>query len=303
MILGQLAADDVSDRLRSQGLGLRTGPFQLRVRSDVAAVRDGLCLLYAEYPVVDADDFCDYAVDISRPRGVRRWVRPQVLFRHDHRRVYEPMPVSHAMPLVEWSLNWCIGAHSHQFLCLHAAAIEREGCAAILPAPPGSGKSTLCAALVGRGWRLLSDELALVALDDHRLHGLARPVSLKNRSIEIIQAYIPSAVFSVAAHATAKGTVAHMRAPSDAVARVGETARPRWVVFPRYVAAAEPSLLPRAKADAMQQLARNAFNSGVTGRAGFHALADLVDDCDCYDFSYSRLDDAVAVFDDLVRRR
>ncbi|MDE2157645.1 MAG: HprK-related kinase A, partial [Burkholderiales bacterium] len=209
MILGQLAADDVSDRLRSQGLGLRTGPFQLRVRSDVAAVRDGLCLLYAEYPVVDADDFCDYAVDISRPRGVRRWVRPQVLFRHDHRRVYEPMPVSHAMPLVEWSLNWCIGAHSHQFLCLHAAAIEREGCAAILPAPPGSGKSTLCAALVGRGWRLLSDELALVALDDHRLHGLARPVSLKNRSIEIIQAYIPSAVFSVAAHATAKGTVAH----------------------------------------------------------------------------------------------
>jgi predicted ATPase len=33
----------------------------------------------------------------------------------------------------------------------------------ILPAPPGSGKSTLCAALVTRGWRLLSDELTWCA--------------------------------------------------------------------------------------------------------------------------------------------
>jgi predicted ATPase len=32
--------------------------------------------------------------------------------------------------------------------------VERDGHALILPAMPGSGKSTLTAALVQRGWRL-----------------------------------------------------------------------------------------------------------------------------------------------------
>ena len=33
---------------------------------------------------------------------------------------------------------------------------------------------------------------------------------------------------------------------------------------------------------------------------GFDALADMVERCDCYDFRYSRLDDAVATFDNLL---
>jgi hypothetical protein len=45
--------------------------------------------------------------------------------------------------------------------------LERGGRALLLPAPSGSGKSTLCAGLAFNGWRLLSDELAL--LDPCRL--------------------------------------------------------------------------------------------------------------------------------------
>src|SRR3546814_15972535 len=86
--------------------------------------------------------------------------------------------------MLEWGLNWCIGAHGHQFLIIHAAVIERNGLAAILPGAPGSGKSTLTACLVHNGWRLLSDEMALVSLQDGGLTALARPISLKNRRSE-----------------------------------------------------------------------------------------------------------------------
>lgn len=58
---------------------------------------------------------------------------------------------------------------------------------AIVPAPLDSAKRTLCAALVGKGWRLLSDELALVRLDTGELVPLPRPISLKNASINIIR--------------------------------------------------------------------------------------------------------------------
>lgn len=39
----------------------------------------------------------------------------------------------------------------------------------------GAGKSTLCAALCADGWRLLSDEMALIEPDTGRLRGMGRP--------------------------------------------------------------------------------------------------------------------------------
>lgn len=301
MNLGELPASEIDRRLLGHGLGFRTGPFAVRVRSDAPTVRNALALLYRDYPAVADDEFCDFTLELWRPHGLRRWVRPQVVFSFDGAPAFEPLPLGHAYALLEWAMNWCISRHAHQYLILHAAVIERGGRAAILPAPPGSGKSTLCAALIQRGWRLLSDELALIALDEGgALHALARPVSLKNQSLAVISNFERSAVLSEPTHDTAKGTVAHMRVPAEHVQRVHETARARWVVFPRYLAGSEPRMAARAKADTMIAMTENAFNYSLLGLAGFQTLADLIDGCDAFDFEYSRLDDAVAHFDRLA---
>ena len=125
---------------------------------------------------------------------------------------------------------------------------------------------------------------------------LARPISLKNQSIEIIKRRVPDSVFSEVAGNTVKGALALLRAPADSVARVAEPARPAWVIFPRFKLGAETELTPHSKANALLELGRNAFNYSVHGRAGFVALADLVDRCACYDFCYSELDEAREVF-------
>jgi HprK-related kinase A len=303
MNVGELSRTELHQRLVGPGLGIRTGPFTFRIRTAIGDVREGIRLLYQDYALVHSDDFCDYAIELRRPSGLRRWVKPQVSFYFDHAPLFEPMPIGHAMPLLEWALNWCISSHAHQYLILHAAAIERDGLAAILPAPPGSGKSTLCAALIHHGWRLLSDELALLSLTDGSIHALARPVSLKNRSIAVMREYVPGAVFSALSHDTAKGTVAHLKVPGEHLGRMREVARPGWVIFPRWVADAPPLLVPRGKPDTFMAISRQAFNIGVAGREGFNVLADAVTASDCYDFSYGRLDDAVAVFDALARAR
>lgn len=303
MILSDIPLGELCHRLRGSGITLKTGPFSFRVRSPIATVAQGMHLLYADYPISADAEFVDFDVQIDEASGLRRWYRRQSRFVFDGASPFTPLPISHAFPLLEWSMNWCISTQAHQYLILHAAVIERGGLAAILPAPPGSGKSTLCASLICRGWRLLSDELTLISMADGSLVPLCRPVSLKNESIDIIQRYEPSSVFSNVVRDTAKGTVAHMKVATEHLAKVHVGARPGWVIFPKYESGTDARLTPRSRAASMLQLAQNAFNYGVLGGAGFQALGDVVDQSDCYDFTYSRLDDALRTFDALVASR
>lgn len=300
LTVSSLTRAELGARLRHPGLRLRTGGFVTRICSAIPAVADGVALLYGDYPLLDKGAFADFYVNFDRTGGLRRWFRPQVNFDYDGVTPFEPLPLNHAFPMFEWAMNWCVSTRAHRCLLLHAAVIERNGVAAILPAPPGSGKSTLCAALVSRGWRLLSDELTLVRLDSGEIEPLPRPVSLKNASIDLMRAYAPQAVFSRAVGDTAKGAVAHMKAPTDSVLRAAERARPAWIIFPRYAAGAAPQLEPMAPARAFMQVAENSFNYSLLAGAGFQALTRLVDGCASYQFTYSVLDDAIDVFDRLT---
>jgi HprK-related kinase A len=300
MRLGELSNADLRRRLQGDGLLLCTGPFVFRIRSTHDRVVSGLRCLYEAYPVAEDQAYADFTVEIRQGAGLRRWVRPQARFFHDGQSPFEALQADHAFPLLEWAMNWCLAGQAHHHLLLHAAVVERGGLAAILPAPPGSGKSTLCSALIHRGWRLLSDEMTIITLADRRLLPLARPVSLKNESIELMRQFVPGLVVNEVAHETHKGSVTHIRVPDAHVRRMAEPAQARWVVFPRYVAGSAPLLTVRSRANSLLELGRNAFNYMVLGEQGFEALADVVAQCDCFDFRYSQLDDAIVTFEGLA---
>ena len=303
MKLSDLTDSDLRYRLRGKGLVICSGPFKFRISSPIATVEQGIRLLYADYPVGEEGEFVDFNVALEPGSRLRRWWGKQVNFCYNGAYPFVPLPIGHAYPLLEWAMNWCISTQAHHFLMLHSAVIERDGCAVILPAPPGSGKSTLCAGLVSRGWRLLSDEVALISLTDRMITPLGRPISLKNQSIQVIQKFAPGAVFNQLTHDTSKGTVTHMKVPAEQLQRIDERAVARWVIFPKYVPHAKAELTQRSKANSMLELARNSFNYILLGLTGFEILSDVITDCDCYDFSYSSLDEAVEVFDALLKAR
>lgn len=304
MKLLQLPPAELRRQLASSGLWLRTGPFSLRVRSRIPSVAEGLAQLYGQFEVRSPHEaFADFHVSVNPPSGLRRWVRPQVCFAFDDMPPFKPLPYDQAFPMLEWGLNWCVSTQAHQYLIIHAGAVEKNGRAAILPAPPGSGKSTLTAALMLSGWRLLSDELTLIDRKTGLIHALPRPVSLKNASIDLIRAFSEDAVLNRPSHDTIKGTVAHLRPLRESVLRQHEPARPGWVIFPRWQAGAATTLAPRSRAQTFMYLAENAFNYSHLGSEGFRTGCALIDRVDCHDFTYSRLDEAIAVFDRLAERR
>jgi HprK-related kinase A len=299
MIVAELSPRELDRRLRGPGLTLRTGPFVSRINTDIAAVVHGVGSLYADHEVVDPCAFADWNVAMVRPWDARRWYRPQALFLFDGWSPFKPLPMSQAVPGLEWGLNWVIASHAHQYLMLHAAAVARGGRAAILPGASGSGKSTLCAALVQRGWRLLSDELAMVEPASGRLVGLARPISLKNQSIEVMRRFAPEAFITEPTRDTAKGDVSLMRPPAASVRQARETVAPAWVVAPRFRAGAAFELEPLSPAELLIDLGYNAFNYSILGEVGFRALADMADRCPCYRMTYGSLDAALAAFAEL----
>ena len=300
MKISDLSGTELSARLRQGKLCIPVGPFSFRIESRIAEVIDGVGELYADYELLE-HDFSDFHISLTRPHNLRRWFHPQVLFLFDGRTPFKPLPLSQAFPMLEWGMNWCIANHMHLYLILHAAVVEKDGQAVIMPGNPGAGKSTLCAALVNNGWRLFSDELAVLRINDSMLIPVTRPVSLKNESITIIKHFSPIACLGQSYADTNKGTVAHMRPPTLSVEQVTISARPRWIIAPRFQAEEKSKLEEKSKAGMFMNLAENAFNYHIHGPKGFDMLGQLVEHCDCYNYTYSDLHEAIETFEQLAK--
>jgi HprK-related kinase A len=287
--------------LSEQKLILDAGPFRVGVRSSDQGFLDTLSFFYRDSVRHDGPHVVDYEIRVFRPLNLRRLVRPQVLFEIDGMRVFDPQPLENAFPLYEWGLNWCIATSAHRYLMLHAGTIAFGDSAMIFPGNPGSGKSTLSAALSLSGARLLSDEFGLLRPESKDLVAMPRGIPLKNASIEAIIEFDSAAPLGPTYPKTRKGRVRHLR--PDAASQAGQAvpARPRWLIFPKYRAGAEEDLQPLDKTEAFRQLAFNCFNYKLLGETAYRAASELVGQVDCYRFSFSRLDKAVEQLTALAR--
>lgn len=300
MKLSSISKQSLKSRLSCpSGITFKIGGFNVNLSSSIGHLAGHLLYLYGEYELTGEAHFTDFHVALNPPQFLRRFIRPQVVFSFDGHIPFKPLPYEQASALFEWGLNWCIANHSNQFLIMHAAVVEKNGRAIIFPGTPGSGKSTLCAALVLRGWRLLSDEMALISTADGLLYPVPRPVSLKNESIDVIRRFSESAVFGQIVNDTAKGSVGHLRPPKQSIELSAVPAIPSRLVFPKYRQGSIMSLTELSKGKAMLRAAEDCFNYNVLGALGFDILGDTIDRCDCFTFEYSDLLEAVRLFEEL----
>ena len=264
-------------------------------------VQAALAALYCAHEL--ETDVCGahFVIRVDAPGLVRRIFRAQAQFSFDDRHPFIPLPARMAAPMLEAGLNWCVGTFANQFLVIHSATLERNGRALLMPAPPGSGKSTLCAALVSRGWRLLSDEFALVDPASGLLVPVPRPVALKERSIALIANWAPDAVFGPAIVNNEGQLVSYMRPPAASVRASSVRCPAGLVVIPQYAEGAEVTVTPMTRARAVLHLADNSFNYNLHGRQGFERLADIADVAPGVTLRYSRLQDGVDAVDRLAR--
>jgi HprK-related kinase A len=278
----------------------RTGPFTVGLSTSLGSLTDLVRWFYRD-SILDggSDLILNFDVAIDAGPWFRRLIAPQATFSAGVETPFEPFPRDHAFPLLEWGLNWCTAMRAHRYLMLHAGVLERDGRALVLPAVPGSGKSTLTAALALSGWRLFADEFGLLDWRTGLFHPMPRAIALKNESIEIIRRFSSEAALGPTFRKTRKGDVSHLRPPARSLQRQLETARPGWVVFPRFVPGSKLQLEHLPKHLAFTRLSQNAFNYALLGAQGFSALNELITSCGCWGAQFGDLESILTAIDRL----
>jgi HprK-related kinase A len=299
--LRHLSTQAISKRLEHADLQLQVGPYSYNLQTNLSHVAAGIATLYRDFPLADPLTFNDYSLAMKHC-GLLSRLRGQVEFLFDHQSPFAPIPTGQAYAFMEWGMNWCVSIYANEYLKLHAAAVAKEGGAIIMPGIPGAGKSTLCAAMGLTGWRILSDEHALIPPGTAEVVPLCRPVSLKNESIQVIESFSSKAIFGPVSKETHKGVVAHMKGDLEPDSHDSNTVPARIMLFPRYAREEQQQLSPRLRTQSFILAAYHSFNYSLMGEAGFHAMKTLIDSVDCYDLVYHDLDWALKAIGDLHDR-
>jgi len=298
--LAGIPLPELYSRAKTQGLRYPIGPFNIHLNSNIPNYIEIFAKLYAFLPLAVEPCVADFHLKINKKKGLRSFWRRQAVFSIDSVVPFEPYPYTHAFPLAEWGLNWCIGMSSHQYVILHSAVLEYKGIGVIFPAMPGSGKSTLCSALMLRGWRLLSDEFGLIETVTGHLIPIPRAIPLKNDSIDIISNFSENAIMGPVFTGTRKGDVAHLAPTQTCFERQDVAVKPGLVIFPQYHKSSQCQLLKEDKSTAFTRITKNSFNYHLSQKTGFRVLSKLIQNCDCYSAQYNGLNDIVDILMHLV---
>jgi HprK-related kinase A len=296
--LGDLTEKQLKTALYNEGLRLKVGPYVYCVESRFASTRLGLQTLYGDFPLADPSGFADYHIAL-KPSNLLQRLRLKTRFLLDDQQPFGSLHNRHAYAFLEWGMNWCISVCANEYLKLHSAVVAKNGVAMIMPGLPGAGKSTLCAALALNGWRVLSDEHAMIHLGTANVEPLYRPVSLKNESIDVIRAYQPDVVMGPVTEETHKGVVAHLKADMHPASHEPGPVPARLMVFPQYQRGEKTQLRPRTRAECFMFAAHHSFNYNVLSETGFETMTALMDAVQCYELRYSNLDEALRALEDL----
>ena len=261
-------------------LHFRIGAVELCLRSEVEGVLSDYRALYRDF---QEQTLLPEALDVRVCRERSRYtLGKRFVIRGGGERLFSVKRTEEILPYLECGINWQVSKRLPRYLQVHAAVVQYGGSGVMLPGQPRSGKSTLTAALMTRGWRYLSDEFALIDPETKLLHPFPRALCIKEGSFEVIERLgLPLSACKRYSKGK-KGWVVYLSPAQFGDDVLGRPCPVRYVVFPQYQAGARPKLTPISRGEAVFLLNQQSFNFDRFGAAGLRLLSDALRAAGCY---------------------
>jgi hypothetical protein len=182
-------------------------------------------------------------------------------------------------------------------LAAHAAAVARGDRVLLLPGDAGTGKSTLAAALIARGFAFLGDDTVLLE-DDLRVRGLPFALAVKAGAWDLLKPYHPS-LFALPVDRRPDGRVVRYLRPGA----IADAALPaRWMIFPNWDQAVGQGLQRLSRIEALKRFLPGCYASARRlGAADMAQLITWIEGIECYTLDSSDLAGAVRLIEQSCR--
>jgi len=203
-------------------------------------------------------------------------------------------------PLVQYYVHFEGIIRRGWSVAFHAAAVSDGERILVLPGDAGSGKSSLTAALLSRGYGYLTDDLLLMQ-QDLTIEGVPFCLCVKESGVPVIEKYFP-AVTSLPKHLRSdKKTVRYLPVPITKNDSSQNRLRPTWIVFPRHQVGAGTSLEPITRSEAIRRLLATCDLSSPLSKEQVAKFVSWLRGLDCYHLTIDSLDDGASHVVDLMK--
>ncbi|NOX57654.1 MAG: HprK-related kinase A [Planctomycetes bacterium] len=286
-------------RVSTEWVQLRIGVVNARIESSVSGLAEEYSALYSGYPTLH--DNSHVCVRVERGRS-RYTMGRRFIVSSNGERMFSVKRIEELLPHVEWALNWEVVRRLDTYLQLHAGVMERNGAGIVFPAAPGSGKTTLCAGLLSRGWRFLSDEFALIDTD-----GMVQPypkaLCIKEGSFTVMEHLGLPMISPRRYRKGQKGRVAYVNPLAMGVDAIGKACRLRHVVFPMFENGAKPALSSMSRGETGFALSRLSFNLRQKGARGMDILTRTLRGATCHRLVSGNIDATCDLLEELLGKQ
>ncbi len=178
------------------------------------------------------------------------------------------------------------------FYFIHAAVLANEHGAIIFPGPSGAGKSTLAMALSERNFSYLSDEIAPIEKDTHRVYPFPRGIKLRTKHVGLVS------VTKGMQHNSSQRN--YFNICKHTSKKPGTINKVKYILFPQYNPHEKPGLIPVSKAYTVSILAKCSVHFGMNQGDCFLFLVEFVNKINCYKLITNDLEESCLIIKKLL---
>jgi len=207
----------------------------------------------------------------------------------NNNRITSTEDIGDALHKLEWAVILGILKNLNNFIQLHASGIRINGEALLIIGEPDSGKSTLALNMLFEDFRCYSDEIVLISPKDLTVWSFPRNFHITKDTMRLFPEFIFEDSDDKTIYVSDKICFDPCKIRTDWVA---DHSIPKCILFPNYHPNNENELLPIGETETLQRCVEQAINLVDFGESGLEKLIKLIQNCSCYLFNCSTLNDA-----------